>query len=60
MKGHSCYMLPILTTAVYRKGLRKVHGPHMAPVNAATRRWLTVMGVAAVLGFLTGLLAQRR
>jgi hypothetical protein len=50
----SDYLLPILTTPVYREGLRQTYGPHMAPVNAPSRRWLMLLAVVGGLAYLLG------
>jgi hypothetical protein len=53
----SDYILPLLTTPIYRKGLRRTWGAHMAPLDAMTQRWLMMAGVigAFCLGLGLGL-----
>ena len=57
-------VLPLLTTPVYRRGLRRVWGAEMAPVEASTRRWISLVGAGVVaglgLGILIGVLWGRR
>jgi hypothetical protein len=48
------FLLPWLTIPVYRQGLRRVWGRHMAPIDAASRRWLAVLGVIVLGSFLLG------
>lgn len=50
----SDYLLPILTTPVYRAGLRQTYGAHMAPLNPAARRWLATLAVVGILAFVWG------
>lgn len=52
-------LLPLLMISVYRQGLRRAWGRHMAPVQAATRRWLAGLGVAAGLAFWIGVIVGR-
>ena len=51
-------LLPALCIPDYRRGLRRTWGPDMAPVDAATRRWKSVLGLGVlaslVLGWLVG------
>ena len=58
----SLMLLPALCIPDYRRGLRQTWGPHMAPVDAATRRWrgVLVLGLFAglVVGWLWGSWAQ--
>jgi predicted amidohydrolase len=54
-------ILPLLSIPTYRRGLRRVWGRHMAPVEAETRQWLAVLGLSAAIAFLSGwLLGQQR
>ena len=55
----SDYILPLITTPVYRQGLRRVWGSHMAPINAASRRWLIYLGVTGLVAFIAGRLRRR-
>jgi hypothetical protein len=50
----SDYILPLITTPVYRQGLRQTWGRHMAPINAASRRWLIYLGITSLLAFILG------
>jgi hypothetical protein len=60
----SDYILPLLTTPIYRQGLRRTWGAHMAPVDAVTQRWLLMAGVVGVfclgVGLGIGALLRRR
>ena len=51
-------LLPALCIPDYHRGLRRTWGPDMAPVDAATRRWKSVLGLGVlaslVLGWLVG------
>ncbi len=53
-------LLPWLTIPVYRNGLRKVWGAHMAPIEASTRQWAAVAVGAGVLGYFLGKRAGRK
>ncbi len=53
-------LLPALTVPVYRKGLRRAWGEGMSPVKASTRKWVILLGLGVVVGFLVGLLLGRR
>jgi predicted amidohydrolase len=53
-------LLPLLTIPVYRKGLRRAWGQGMAPVEASTQRWMLLVGLSIVAGFLTDILLGRR
>jgi hypothetical protein len=53
-------LLPLLTIPVYRKGLRRAWGQGMAPVEASTQRWMLLVGLSLVAGFVTGILLGRR
>ncbi len=53
-------LLPLLTLSVYRKGLRRAWGEGMAPVQASTRRWVQLLGLSVIAGFVAGLLAGRK
>jgi hypothetical protein len=50
----SDYLFPWLTIPVYRQGLRRTWGAHMAPMEARTRQWAVVALAAGVLGFWLG------
>jgi hypothetical protein len=56
----SDFALPLLSVPVYRKGLRRVWGEGMAPLEAATRNWMVLLGLGVVAGFLVGVLFGRR
>jgi hypothetical protein len=60
----SDYILPMLTTPVYRRGLRRTWGAHMAPVDAMTKRRLMMAGVVGAfclgIGLAMGRLLGRR
>lgn len=53
----SDYILPLLTTPIYRQGLRRTWGAHMAPVDAMTQSWLIIAGIvgAFCLGVSLGM-----
>jgi hypothetical protein len=51
----SDYILPLLTTPIYRAGLRRTWGEHMAPVDATTQRWLMMTGVVGAFCLGVGL-----
>jgi hypothetical protein len=53
-------VMPWLTIPVYRKGLRRVWGEQMAPVEPATRRWKILLATSVIASFLVGLLLGRR
>jgi predicted amidohydrolase len=53
-------VVPWLTIPVYRKGLRRVWGEQMAPVEPATRRWTTLLAMSVIASFLMGFLLGRR
>jgi hypothetical protein len=56
----SDFALSLLSVPVYRKGLRRAWGAGMAPLEAATRNWLVLLGLGVVAGFLVGVLFGRR
>jgi len=60
----SDYILPLMTTPIYRQGLRRTWGAHMAPVDAMTQRWLLIAGVVGAfclgVGLGIGTLLRRR
>ncbi|HLF90673.1 MAG TPA: carbon-nitrogen hydrolase family protein [Anaerolineales bacterium] len=56
----SDYLLPWLTIPIYRQGLRRVWGGHMAPIDASTRQWAVVAVGVGVLGYLLGRFSKRR
>ena len=43
-----------LLVPFYRRRVRRAWGPHMAPVDEATRTWRWIVGLAFVLGLITG------
>ncbi len=47
--------LPLSCVLIYRRGLRRVWGERMAPLEAATRRWSLVLGLVAVGSFIAGM-----
>ncbi len=53
-------VLPWLTIPVYRKGLRRVWGRQMAPVEPRTHRWKILLGMSVIASFLMGFLLGRR
>mgnify|MGYP005840079035 CR=1 FL=1 len=54
------WMGSALMVPVYRQGIRRAYGPHMAPVRYQTRRWLAVTAILVGLaGWLGGLFARR-
>lgn len=55
----SDYILPLITTPVYRQGLRRAWGGHMAPINAASRRWRVYLGLTGLVAFIAGRLRRR-
>lgn len=55
----SDYILPLITTPVYRQGLWCAWGSHMAPINAASRRWLVYLGLTSLVAFIAGRLRHR-
>jgi hypothetical protein len=56
----SDYLLPWLTIPIYRQGLRRAWGEHMAPIEASTRQWAAVAVGAAVIGYILGRVSKRR
>ena len=46
----SDYLLPALTVPVYRRGLRKQWGAHMAPIERKTKVWTTVWAAVLATG----------
>lgn len=50
----SDWLAPALTSTLYRRGLRRQYGTHMAPVDYRTKMWTTVVIAAGVLGWLMG------
>ncbi len=44
---------------VYRRGIRRVHGPRMAPLSMRTRLWLGVLVIAGLLGYCLGKVDRR-
>jgi hypothetical protein len=53
-------LLPALSVPVYRRGLRRAWGRHMAPVRAETKKWLALLGIAGAVGLLLGLILGKR
>jgi hypothetical protein len=53
-------LLPLISIPVYRKRLRRAWGEGMAPLGASTRRWMVLLGLGVVAGFLVGVLLGRR
>jgi hypothetical protein len=53
-------ILPFLTVPTYRRGLRRVWGRHMAPVEAETKQWLALLFLSMLLAFLAGWLLGRQ
>ena len=53
-------LLPWLCVPRYCSGTRRAWGKEMAPVRASTRWWAVLLGLAAVLGFVWGLLWKKR
>ncbi len=53
-------ILPFLTIPTYRRGLRRVWGKHMAPIEAETRQWLAFFSLGMAIAFLLGWLLGRR
>ncbi len=49
-----------LSVPGYRRGLRRTWGPDMAPLQAATRQWVGVLGVAVLVATVLGLILRRR
>lgn len=53
-------MLPLISAPLYRRGLRRAWGERMAPVDAASRRWMAMLGLSAAVAFLVGMRWGRR
>jgi hypothetical protein len=53
-------ILPLLAIPTYHRGLRRIWGRHMAPVEAETRQWLALLGLGMAIAFLFGWLLGRR
>ena len=45
---------------VYRQGVRRTHGRHMAPVSRQAKIWLGALVAMGIVGFLLGRVAGRR
>ena len=45
---------------MYRQGLCQTWGGHMAPINAASRRWLVYLGITGLIAFVAGWLGRRK
>ena len=56
----SDYLLPWLTIPTYRRGLRRVWGSHMAPVQVDSYRWGVVAGLVGLVGLVVGFRLGRR
>ncbi len=52
-------ILPWLTIPVYRNGLRRAWGTHMAPVQASTQRWLGVLVMSVIFSLGLGFILSR-
>ena len=53
-------LLPALSVPVYRRGLRRAWGRHMAPVRPETKKWLALLGIAGAVGLLLGLILGKK
>jgi hypothetical protein len=53
-------LLPALSISVYRQGLRQAWGAQMAPIQAATRRWLGFAGFLALAAYFFGRVTGRK
>jgi predicted amidohydrolase len=53
-------ILPASCIPDYRRGLRRVWGGDMAPVDAATRIWKTALGIGLLFSFGLGMILGRR
>jgi hypothetical protein len=53
-------VLPRLVEPIYRRGVRRAWGVHMAPSSGQARRWTSIVGVGIAHGLAGGLLARRR
>lgn len=45
---------------VYRQGVRRTHGQHMAPVSRQANVWAGAIVLAGILGFVLGRAISRR
>lgn len=54
----SDWVLPWLSVPVYRRGLRRVWGRHMAPIRPETRKRVAVLGLIGLLTLLALILAR--
>jgi hypothetical protein len=52
--------LPWLTIPVYRRGLRRAWGRHMAPLRRDTARWLALIALGGAAGLLLGSILWRK
>ncbi|MBN1992851.1 MAG: carbon-nitrogen hydrolase family protein [Anaerolineae bacterium] len=52
-------ILPLLSTPTYRRGLRRVWGKHMAPVEPAAKRRLALLGICLAIVLLAVWLLSR-
>jgi hypothetical protein len=55
----SDWLVPAFTIPLYRMGLRRQFGAHMAPVDLATRKWLVGVMIALLFGWLFGRFNRR-
>jgi hypothetical protein len=53
-------LLPALSLPVYRRGLRRALGRHMAPLRRETKAWLALLGIVGAAGLLLGLILGKR
>lgn len=53
-------ILPWLMQPIYRRGVRRAWGGHMARSDERMGLWIGAAGIAAALGLAVGLLARRR
>lgn len=50
----------IALTPLYRRKVRRYHGPHMAPVAHQTKLWIGAAAAAVAIGFLIGRAGRKR
>jgi hypothetical protein len=53
-------VLPRLVEPIYRRGVRRAWGAHMAPDDARKGKWWGLAGAGLAIGMAAGLLARRR